>query len=517
MLRRLLPIGLLAGLCLYLAALTFYQLDAFPALHGDEAWVGLFAQRLRTRGLYTPHEMNTYTGPLYGWLVAKWFTAFSVNVFYLRLTGALLNLLAVWAMAGHLFRRVGRDSALAWTYLLATSALFLYAARIAWEVCALQAALLTALFIVSRLFLDERRYPFGAVAAFLAAVYIGVWNHFIFLSVPVSLGLAAFYNLMFYRDWPRLRFFQLALWSLLLSALVYLLKPPLTEAFWQAHILWLLPLCLAAPFIFAALFGFVACWSESAVRAVMERLAQPRPREYARRVFIVGLLVFFAYHVVPLVQIGSNVLIFKRTASWQPPLIVSAVLHVWAAAILGACLLFAYRSLPVVRFSALRPYERLLVFWPVVHSVIHIIFRHTSSIRYYIIPAFLFMVSAAFVLPRLPALRRRAVLAAGLLVAVMLNGFYWAELTSPAVRRPLRFRIGWRLEKSADFLSKRAVHEIIEKEKICVLDQDESMIDLPIFFTRKSHDCAPGRSIAVRYCWDCERPPYFTWIISDSP
>ena len=48
---RFLSIGAAAAVFLYIAALVFYRLDAFPGLHGDEAWVGIFASRMRTLGV----------------------------------------------------------------------------------------------------------------------------------------------------------------------------------------------------------------------------------------------------------------------------------------------------------------------------------------------------------------------------------------------------------------------------------------------------------------------------------
>ncbi|HXT02319.1 MAG TPA: hypothetical protein VN915_16720, partial [Elusimicrobiota bacterium] len=52
---------LLLGLAV---AAVVTHLARLPALTSDEAWLGLYA--LRSRGLPSPHEMNTYTGPLYG-------------------------------------------------------------------------------------------------------------------------------------------------------------------------------------------------------------------------------------------------------------------------------------------------------------------------------------------------------------------------------------------------------------------------------------------------------------------
>jgi len=506
------------GVCLYLAALTLYRLDVFPALHGDEAWVGLFAQRLRVRGLFTPHEMNTYTGPLFGWIVSKLFSAYSVNVFYLRITGALLNLAGVFFLAFHFSKRLGGGVAAAWVYLLATSAMFLYTGRVAWEVCAFQGVLLAAIIWACRVFVEENRYSLGAVAIFLLANYAGVWNHFIFLSVPASLCVLGFYGFAVRRDLPGPRFFQLAVWNLLMCSSVFFFKPPMTDEFWQRHLAALLGATAGLPLVFSFGFAPAARYTERWVRNFFGFFKGSGAQKSLKRFFAAGLLAFFAFHAAPIAQIFSNIVLFQRVAGWTPPLWLEGVLTVFGAAIVGACFYGAYRGI-FGRKLEFSPYERFLVYWPVVYVTTYTFFRHTSSIRYYIIPWFLFLVSASVLIPRLAFFRRRAVVAGGLAVALLLNVCYWSEIVSPGVRPPIRFRIGWRKEKSADFMSKRPIYDVMVREKVCRLVQDESMIDIPIFFRRNEAgwECDQAKNIAVSYCWDCDTPPYFTWRIGRSP
>src|SRR5207244_10034055 len=54
----------------YAIAMLAFHFATFPGLHGDEAWFGLFALRVRDAGLFTPSGMNWYTGSIYGWLVS---------------------------------------------------------------------------------------------------------------------------------------------------------------------------------------------------------------------------------------------------------------------------------------------------------------------------------------------------------------------------------------------------------------------------------------------------------------
>lgn len=516
---RFFSIGAAGAVFVYIAALVFYRLDSYPGLHGDEAWVGLFASRMRTLGVFTPHEMNTYTGPFYAWFVSQWFGLLGEGVFSLRITGALLNLAALLVMLIHLGKRMGRESAWVLLYLAGSSAMFFYTSRIAWEVCAVQTFCLAVILSSSYGMVEKGRFSPAAVFAFFAANYFGVWNHFIFLSVPFSLFITFLLYLVLYRDWDQLKFFLLSTANIAMVGLVTIAKPPLTEAFWTAHQAPLLAVTASVPFVFAASFNVFSRRVSRLARRFLEAFAAPGPAKALKGLFFLALVAFFIYHAASLIQIWSNVSVFNRVASWQPPVLMAVGLYVWAAVLLASCFFFAYRHAALKRISRLSPYERFLVFWPVVYAATFIAFRHTSSIRHYTSMSFLFMISAAYVLPRIKRMRRAPVVAAGLLVALVLNVCYWSELRDPGVRRPIHFRIGWRSEKSSDFLKKDFVYEILEREKICHLDQDESMIDIPIFFHWHEHpySCENTRSIGVRYCWECEEPPFFSWTIRPLP
>src|SRR5215813_13178846 len=211
--------------CVYVLALLFFHLAQFPGLHGDEAWLGLFALRIRAQGLYSPHGMNSYTGSLYAWLLSWVFAYFPPDVFSLRLGGMLLNGAAVVIATWHFAKRFGLSSALVWLYLLGTSALFVFKSRLAWEVTALQNLLLTGILVLCARFLEDRRRAFGDVLAFLVLNYIGVINHFIFISVPVSLALVALVHMILWDDRELGDFFRLSLCNGLMTVFVFLVKP----------------------------------------------------------------------------------------------------------------------------------------------------------------------------------------------------------------------------------------------------------------------------------------------------
>src|SRR5665213_629021 len=104
------PADALAVLLLAAAvAAVLTGLARVPALTSDEAWVGLFALRLRARGFYTPHEMNAYTGSLFGWILSKILAFRGVNVGALRRFGAGANAAAFVLLVATLRRRVSAD------------------------------------------------------------------------------------------------------------------------------------------------------------------------------------------------------------------------------------------------------------------------------------------------------------------------------------------------------------------------------------------------------------------------
>jgi hypothetical protein len=131
----------------------------------------------------------------------------------------------------------------------------------------------------------------------------------------------------------------------------------------------------------------------------------------------------------------------------------------------------------------------------------------------------LFLACAGYVFSR----RRESakVLCAAAAAGLFFGFCFFTETASPGIRRPIKFRIGWRKEKSADFLSKKPVYDFMEANRICRLDQDESMLDIPIMFHRQSsqYACDYAQSIHVGYCWNCEKPPFFKWTVrsTESP
>ncbi len=507
--------------CIYVLALLSFNLTQFPGLHGDEAWLGLFALRIRDRGLYSPHEMNTYTGSLYAWLLSWVFTYFPPDVFSLRLGGVLLNGAAVVIATWHFAKRFGLSSALVWLYLLGTSALFVFKSRLAWEVTALQNLLLTGILVLCARFLEDRRRAFGDVLAFLVLNYVGVINHFIFISVPASMALVVLVQMIFRDDGELGDFCRLSLCNGLMAALVFLIKSQITETQWQHHQYFFTVLSLLIPLGFASAYVWTGPRTGHWLRTLCARhLGTPLARTLLKRSLAFGLVLFCGFHLKALIQVWSAVALFERVASWIPPLSLRLVLYAWACSLLGTFALYTYRRLEPSTFSRLSPYARLLALWPAIYLAVFILFRDRSHIRYYILPSFLIMASLTAALSRIDWTTHRWVAAAYLGVAVVLHLCFWGEIGRPSPRRPLMLRIGWHLERSADFLPKDSLYQTLVREKVCTFQASNFFINLPLVFSLQAHpitNCNQTKIITVQYCLECPNPPYFTWTITSLP
>jgi len=507
--------------CVYLLVLLSFRLAQFPGLHGDEAWLGLFAIRIRDRGLYSPHNMNTYTGSLYIWLLSWVFTYFPPDVFSLRIVGVLLNGAAVAIATRHFAKRFGLGSALVWLYLLGTSALFVFKSRLAWEITTLPNLLLTGILVLCARFLDDRRRAFGHVLAFLVLNYIGVLNHFIFISVPVSLALVVLVQIIFTDDEDLGDFFRLSLCNGLMATLVFLIKSQITETQWQHHQYFFTVLFLLIPFGFASVYVWTGPRTDHWLRTLCVRhLGTPLARTLLKRGLAFGLVLFCGFHLKALIEVWSAVVLFEQLASWSPPLPLRLVLYVWACSLLGTFALYTYRRLEPGTFSRLSPYARLLALWPLVYLAVFIVFRDRNHIRYYIPPSFLIMASLTAALSRIDWAAHRWVATAYLGVAVVLNLCFWNEIAQPFPRRPLMVRIGWHLERSVDFLPKDALYQIFVREKVCTFQATDYFINLPLLFYLQGHpiaNCDRTKVITVQDCPECPSPPYFTWTITSFP
>jgi len=487
----------LLALC---AAGLFAGLARFPALTSDEAWMGLYAIRLAARGLFTPHEMNTYTGPLFGLALVRVRALLGDGVGSLRLFGAAANALAFVLVAVSLRRRAAQSAAAWWALLLTASAYLLLKSRLAWDVYALQPLLLSATVLV----LDG---PATTARAFALAALtvVGAQNHFIFLSIPLSLVVLFGARAARGEDdaGPPLR---AALSALAAGAVLFLVKPRLTEAAWPAERAWALPLFFALPALSAAVFA-AGPWEKPLLRLV--------PRRAAAAVLALGLLAFAAWHGVALWQALAGPIVWKRVLSWTAPWELDALAGTWAAVLLAVVAWRAARAWH--GREALSPLERTLALWPAAYASIFILFRNTSSLRYYSLVQFLTLISAAAGLARLPRPDRRWALGLGAVAALAAQGVLWREIRAPAERPALYFRIGWHAENSEDFARKDALFAAYDASGACgVAHPENSFVAVPLIYHRDSTapvPCDAAELFDASFCRDCGAPPFYRWRV----
>ncbi|MCM2304991.1 MAG: hypothetical protein NDJ72_09830 [Elusimicrobia bacterium] len=486
---------LLLALCLYgLLA----RLGSVPAMSLDEAWIGLFGQRLRYTGLYTPHAMNHYTSALYAELATALFGARGATLESLRLPGALLNAAALAGLWLHLRRRFSPEAAASWALLCAGSAYFLMKGRLAWEVYALHPVLiLGTLAVLAR--------P-GGTAALTALTMLGAANHFIYLSIPASLvvmfGARAAWRGEAEAE-GRLRSSASALAA---GAVLALVKSPISEAMWAAH----------RPALLAALLLLPAAAAAAAARVPPALLLLPftRFRRPLTVLFSLTIAAFVGWHAAPLVQVFAGPVVFKRLFSLELPAALSLPLHAWGLFLAG---LLAWNCARAWHDERLGFHERTVLLWPAAFAAVFIAFRHTSSLRYYSLPALLGTLALAAALPRLARPDKRFVYGAAIAAALAAQALLLREIAAPADRRPLKFHVGWRKENSKDFARKEGLFAAFDGAGACqVAHMERSFTAIPLTFHRTGTPaaaCDPALAFDSDQCPECPAPPYYRWSV----
>lgn len=182
--------GLAIGIAL--AGLLVWP-GSVPGLHGDEAWSLLRIDEIMA-GRHRLDGMNRYTGVLHHYLSLPLVALLGPVPSALRLTGAILNVLALLALVAFLARwDAHRPMVRIWTPLLiATSANFIIQSRFAIEVTMLMPLLLFAAgaLLVRAVTATD---PARAAGAFVGGTLLGlsIYSHLLAAGVVGGLGLGA--------------------------------------------------------------------------------------------------------------------------------------------------------------------------------------------------------------------------------------------------------------------------------------------------------------------------------------
>ncbi|MDO8756411.1 MAG: hypothetical protein Q7J64_00210, partial [Elusimicrobiota bacterium] len=474
---------LLLALCLFalLARLSFV-----PAMSLDEAWIGLFAGRIRSEGFSSAHQMNHYTGPLYGGLIAAFYALRGFSLETLRLPGALLNAAALVGLWLHLRRRLSPEAALSFALLTAGSAYFLMKGRLAWEVYALHPILILATAAaIAR--------P-GAWPALLAATWFGVQNHFIYLSIPASLTVLFGARAAWRGEKEAEAPLRDAVTALAAGVVLAFVKHPISEEGWVAHRAAWATALVALPALAAGAARFTP--------ARLLLLPFQRLRGPLGILCALTLAAFGVWHLAPMIQVFAGPIVFKRLFSYELPIMLSAALHLWGAFLAGV---LAWTSVRAWHDKAMGFHERTLLLWPAAFASVFIFFRHTSSLRYYSLPALLSALALAAALPRLAQRDKRGVYCCALAAAFATQLFLIRELAAPGDRRPLNIRVGWRKENSKDFARKEGLFAAFDGSGACHVGHPErSFTAIPLFFHRAEN---PAASCDPALAFDSDQCP----------
>ncbi|MBI5595945.1 MAG: hypothetical protein HY928_07640, partial [Elusimicrobia bacterium] len=225
------------------------------------------------------------------------------------------------------------------------------------------------------------------------------------------------------------------------------------------------------------------------------------------RAFVALLAGFLWFHWVALIEIQSGSAVLQRLASWRLPLWAEVPLFVWGAALLVTA---AHDGLERLKDggAGLPPAAALLAVLPVVYAAVFVVFRNTSSVRYYVVISHLIVLAVA-ARWSWPSTRPGRNDAAALLVgAALAHALSWGAVLGPGSRAPLMFRVGWHKEKSHDFVDKSGLFESVARAGACEVEYNENQLDVLLHFDRLVYPrrCVPGRRVRASYCWSCPPP-----------
>ena len=485
-----------------LAELTV-RLSLFPALHGDEAWLGLAAWNGSANN--TLHGMNSYTGSLFSRMVAAQFSLSGASVFSLRLPGAVCNGAAMILIAAILWRR-GQAAFFA-LLLFASSLLFLFYSRVAWEVSALQNLLLALILAALDRLLSRARPATGWSFLFYAAFALGMWNHFIFLAAAISLTAASTFLLLRRPDETTARLFALTILNLALLGVMaggLVLTP---DGDFITH---------GLP---ALLIGLVLVMATSAAFARYEprlssRLALfPRRNEKLARRFglslgiiaTAGLLFCLPLDGVSFLGTLTGFILEARVTSYLPSFAEGLAQHAAVAILLASFVLVSWHLTQKGGEAPILPI--LLLFWTILFfPALRLETQHAPD-RYFIIPQFLFFCALATAVEHLTLPWRRMVQAAMAFLFLFNQQFFWRSVAFPSERAPLNFHYGLYEDTSRHFMTLTPLRTYLSKQGNCAVQSPSYFIAQPLRFLAAVEPACRGVAAAhIDYCDSCRQP-----------
>lgn len=492
-----------AGALALLAVLAielFFHLAVFPGLHGDEAWMGLRALDFASGKPFSLHGMNNYTAAFFSEVVAGSFSLLQPGVFALRLPGAVFNFLAMAVLTAALWKRP--PAAFIVLALFASSLLFLFYGRVAWEATAMQNLLLSIVFAAVLHVAERGRAGPGSLLVIFITSAAGVWNHIIFLTVAIALALATTFLVLLKAHESRVRLFLLAWSSLMLQLVLALAMRFVPDGPFVSHDL---PALLAALLLIAAT-AYAYLRFEPKATAWVIAFAEPRAakiEKYFRRVVLTVLVILLPLHITSFFGAVSGYVMMERVMSYVPSIPEAIGQHLRFAVLLAAVALLAWRQSKKADGDLAR---NLVLFWFVFFfPALALETVRLQSDRYFIIPQFLFFTSVGLWFEALPW--RKTVVAAIGLGFVYMQAAFWLELERTENRTPLDYRYVLHTDTSRHFLRTAKLEQYVRTHGFCRVETGEYFIAQPMQFLLKTGPaCTSPRAIHVEYCDSCRGP-----------
>ncbi|NHA07722.1 hypothetical protein G7092_28235 [Mucilaginibacter sp. HC2] len=448
-----------------------YKLDILPGLHGDEAWSGLKADHFIKHSFDQITGMNHYSGILQASLTQAVFSFFPMKVFYLRIGGALFNLLGLIIICSTLLRHKHYYSALAFLAIFSQSALYLTSPRVAWEVNTFTLFFLSLLLVSAiNIYKNSPHRRFWVFILLLTNI-LGTYNHIIFSAVPISIFIGLCLWTLYGGDSSvknLIIVFGISIGNII--TLFFLMK------FFQFPILLFIRFI---PFVVGGVL-IAEYWLLNKLSDISLKLPPPNYFQFSIKVLLLtSILLFFIFHGKAFFEVLTGYKIFLQNYSYESSFLFRALFI--ACAVVFIFYLFKYLWQDFQNSGS-----SLYAFLIITYLGVINLYTVKTSFRYYLViyalvgiyMAFKLSVNVKGAIPLIITL----VLSFGLMNTIQLEVFTSKETQIRAVN----FRIGnGQIETSAHFLPKEPLLHFLRNNRvgyINYLNDNSYFLVLPIEF-----------------------------------
>lgn len=518
-----LPVLFIITILSYLLAVMTVNLSSFPGLHADEAWVGLNANNIIYNGVRSIHGVNTYTSSLYSALVALGFMKFGVHLFTLRFVGVFLNLLSFAIVAFSYYKYVDKKATFLYLALLLSCSSLLLFPRIAWEVCALQGFFLSIKFSILLKYFKGDKLNFVDVFAFFTLTSIGIINHFIFIFESLGFSLAALFLHLRYRDKATLELLYFSIFPVGLAAIIYFIKPPISEEIFQTYGYALLFLAITILAMASLLFIHTRFRIQELVDRSIAKVFYAIALISGIAVVFFLLSKFYALHTWSFFGTLSGIVVIERLSSYLLSSAEERWLEIAWGIILGIFLVRGFQKLLQFKNTTNTIQGEVFFYLYTLCSLLCISLSPGNSDRYYIIPVYLFAASFPLVVRNHGIIGKTRYFWGILLVILsstlaLEHSLLWRNIAELYNRPPVVVTYYNYRDRSSHFLKHNELLAFLRERKLCQIHIDTTFFiyfPLDFHFLTNRIPCDRTRTARIEYCPHClGEPKYFKIIES---